>query len=312
MLRLVFPWETEKMETQFPESHDTSLELKMILAITRRLPPLRGAGVVGNIFKRLYLRRAENRRVVETDLLGFRMRLDPAEMVDGGLLFFPQVYDHREIRFLKDTLGEGDIFIDVGANIGFYSLVASRLVGRGRVIAIEADPHTFGLLRENLAINKISNVTALNVGASDRQEVLELGINTQGNRGESSFLLPSGTRVTVECKPLHTILREQGIEKFKGAKLDIEGFEQRVLAALVSQVARRDLPDFLIVEDNPVWNGGRSAELSALLERVGYASRRASRLNRIFTRSGPLAMMFASPLAVMSALLDSASVFCMG
>jgi predicted RNA methylase len=58
--------------------------------------------------------------------------------------------------FVVDTLGPGDIFIDVGANIGYYSILASKLIGvNGRVFAVEPIPSTAGVLRFNLKINSL-------------------------------------------------------------------------------------------------------------------------------------------------------------
>jgi hypothetical protein len=77
-------------------------ELKMLLKITRNLPQIKGSGVLGNILLTFYNRK--KRMPVIADTLNFRMKLDPGECVDGGILFHPQLYDFKGVRFFKSHL----------------------------------------------------------------------------------------------------------------------------------------------------------------------------------------------------------------
>jgi len=101
-------------------------ELRFWLAVTRRLPKVRGAGWLGNLVANWYNRRPRN--LVIADIGGIRAELDPGENVDAALLFFPHLYDYKEIAFLRRHLKAGDRFIDVGAHVGFYSLQAAEIV----------------------------------------------------------------------------------------------------------------------------------------------------------------------------------------
>jgi FkbM family methyltransferase len=258
-------------------------ELALLIGVTRRLPRVRGAGVLANMLKRLYLRR--QRSVVDADVLGFTMRLDPRECVDGEVLFYPHLCDHVEVRFMQEHLRPGDCFVDLGANIGFYSLLASRAVGeRGRVIAVEADPANYQKLVGNLELNRITNVVPLCVGVSDKEESLRLGINTTGNRGGNSFLSESPTRVSVRCQPLSAILRGCEVEAVAGAKIDIEGFEYRVLDQFLKDVDPALYPRFLIVEQNRAFRDRSSGDVTSLLAGRGYEELWSSRLNHILIR----------------------------
>lgn len=258
-------------------------ELRTVLQFTRRLPKLRGAGTLGNLFRDFYLRK--KRSDVIADVLDFKMQLNPAEMVDSALLLFPQVYDHREIAYMRGALAPGDVFLDVGANIGFYSLVASRCVGTtGRVIAIEADPYSHQRLTNNVRLNAMANVTALNVGVSDCEETLRLGVNADGNRGESSFLLQSDTGVDVACKSLLSLLKAEGIHQIRGAKFDIEGFEFRVLRQFLEDAPTALYPHFIIIEHNPLWREASGGDALSLLSACGYTPYHGSKLNYIMVR----------------------------
>lgn len=261
------------------------LELSLMVSLTRRLPRVRGAGAAANLLKRVYLRK--NRGPVDADVFGMTMRLDPQECIDGGILFYPHLYERTEVRFMLEHLRPGDCFLDVGANIGFYSLLASRAVGaHGRVIAIEADPINCDKLVGNLRLNGIRNVTAVCVGVSDKQERLGLGINATGNRGGNSFLSLGRVTIPVECQPLSAILERHGVEAIAGAKFDIEGFEYRVLRQFFSDVGPKLHPQFLIVEQNDTLNDQSEGDAIQLLVSRGYEEAWSGRLNHILVRQG--------------------------
>src|SRR5688572_19971626 len=98
-------------------------ELRLWLSLTRKVPAFRGAGRLCSMFARFYSRKA--RTEVQADMMGHRMWLDPMENIDRQLLFSPQLYEWRERRLLMSHLKKGDVFLDAGANIGFYTLLAA-------------------------------------------------------------------------------------------------------------------------------------------------------------------------------------------
>ena len=248
-------------------------DLQALMFVSRRLPPIpRITGIVNRLMKPWYLRRP--RADVIVDVLGSKMLLSPAECVEGGLLFYPQLYDRNEIAFLRHVLQPNDTFLDVGANVGFYSLIASRLVGdHGRVLAIEADPENFRKLSVNRQLNGAANITALHRGVSDRNETLQLGLNNSGNRGGHSFLSSGGPSVDVVCEPLLSLLNAATMPPIRVAKLDIEGFEFRVLRAFFADAAPDLYPQFLIVERNPGILERAGGDVIQLLKDNGYDPR---------------------------------------
>ena len=121
---------------------------------------------------------------MRAEVLGAQMVLDPAETVDGNLLFQPQLYDRAEIAFIRRRLRPGDVLLDIGSNIGVYTLVAASLVGAtGRVLAVEADPTCYGRLSQNVWRSTGSRTfwRAMS-GVSDKTETLRLSLQTSGNR----------------------------------------------------------------------------------------------------------------------------------
>ena len=217
---------------------EMNLELSLIRAIGRALPPIRGStALINRVLKPIYLRKP--RSVVTTTVLGFKMTLDPAKAVDGGLLFYPQLFNRQELRWVRTFLRPTDTFVDAGAYIGAFSLVASDITRQ--VIAIEANPIVFPTLLANIQANGRS-IEAVSAGISDKRETLVFYVQNRGNLGGSSFVgQNSGQRFEVECKPLHELAPAADF-----IKLDIEGMEHRVLGAYF----QHHKPRVLILENN--------------------------------------------------------------
>jgi FkbM family methyltransferase len=203
------------------------------------------------------------------------MELDPMELIDRLVLFAPQLYDWREIAYLRRTLSEGDVFLDLGCSIGFYALVGSSLVGRsGRVLAIEADSYSYSRLTRTVEENGINNLDVLQIGLSDRNETLALRLQLHGNRGGSSFLAACETdenAVAVGCMPLLDVLDEAGIERVDAAKLDLEGFEPRVLSAFFETAEHCLWPRHLIVERNEELTRVAGRDVNQIVSERGYS-----------------------------------------
>jgi FkbM family methyltransferase len=263
---------------------EAGLELRCILAITHRLSPrIKGAGRLAQALTQFAMRKP--RPPVEADILGCRMRLDPAEFLEQVILFYPQFWDPAERAFLAEWLRPGDVFLDVGGHVGFYALAASRLVGReGLVLTIEAAPDTCRKLRANLELNDVQNVRVLQQGVSDRAETLRLSLNTAGNLAANSFLFQGDAGVEVACHPLLDTVQQQGITRIAGAKLDIEGYEYRVLSRFLADAPPELLPGFVILECNPEWIDAAGGDPVKLLANHGYRIYATHEWNSIMVR----------------------------
>ena len=77
-------------------------ELKVLTTLSRSLPRVRGAGRIATVFQKFYQRK--KRPSLVAPVMDFKMRLDPNELVDSGFLFYPQLYDRREIALLRREL----------------------------------------------------------------------------------------------------------------------------------------------------------------------------------------------------------------
>ena len=122
-----------------------------------------------------------------------------------------------------------DVLFDIGANIGWYSLIFDRMAPEDvDIFAFEPEPDNFALLEQNLAQNGASKVHAIRMGASDREESRKLHLYGKSNRGRHSLLpINDGGTIDVPVVPLDTFWAERhlGARTVRLLKIDIEGYE---------------------------------------------------------------------------------------
>jgi FkbM family methyltransferase len=200
-------------------------------------------------------RRLVRRPVTVNFWRGLRVRVYPDSPYSWTAIYFG-LAEYDDMMFTLRYLRPGDAFLDVGANIGFYSLLASSVNAGAPVVAFEPHPVTSRRLRENAGINSSTNIRIreVAVGSATGAAMLtsDLGernrIDTGGN----------GTSVQVSIVTLDGELIELNIDPASVAlvKIDTEGFEANVLAG-----ARR----LLDARPGPVW----MVELTGLGTRYG-------------------------------------------
>jgi FkbM family methyltransferase len=150
------------------------------------------------------------------------------------------------LRYLIDhvRLGPEDIALDVGANIGWYSVLLNRLSEPGaRIFAFEPDPRSYQLLTRNLAANDATRVTAMNVALGEKPGFATLHRYRDCNNGRHTLCAGGDTRGGVARVPVDTLKevwnREHlGSRPIRFLKVDVEGFEYFVLRGAEDLLAR--------------------------------------------------------------------------
>lgn len=204
------------------------------------------------------------------------MEVDPCEVVGGNLAFIPQLYDRWERSLVQKLLPPNGTFVDVGSNIGAYALwAASCLDKAGRVIALEADPDNYALLMRNVKINGQQGlVTCVLGGIADEDQVLRFYKNTNGNRGGHSFVGTGDQFIEVKCRPLLDVLQANKVVQVDFMKLDIEGFEEKVLSRFFESTVKSSplRPTYLLVEiqGGPVADPAAQARIKKMICGHGY------------------------------------------
>lgn len=178
-----------------------------------------------------------------TTLFGDVLRVDASDIVGKHIYYFG-VWEPNLTSWIRRRLGPGQVFIDVGANVGYYSLLASKLVGpAGQVVAVEALPQTFQGLQENLHRNGARNVRAVNAAAWDRKENLKIFVRQEGPSGATTLMRAWADQwhlrrqVDIEAAPLATLLSAREIESARIIKIDVEGAEWHVISEMTSWLA---------------------------------------------------------------------------
>lgn len=158
--------------------------------------------------------------------------------VEKLIFVFRENYD-PELKYLEAILSAGKTFVDVGANVGIYTLAASRIVGQsGRVIAFEPSVQSFPTLKENISLNGLTNVQAFRVALSDKagEAFLSHGDDPGKNSlGNDSWRERRGEEV--ETLSLDEALQEASVERVDVIKMDVEGAEELVLRGANKVVA---------------------------------------------------------------------------
>lgn len=184
----------------------------------------------------------------ETDVLGSRMFLDTSECCDTGLWFQPHVYDNKERKYVLAHASEG-LMLDVGANIGVWSLFLARHFPESKIVSIEANPATFDILTDHIELNGYTNIELHQCGVGYRPGVLPLHLNKTGNRGGDSFVHSEkrSDAIDVPIKRLSDIISADGPE-IEFMKIDIEGMELDVLRDMIENLDRRVWPRLICIE----------------------------------------------------------------
>ena len=156
--------------------------------------------------------------------------------------FFTGRYEPQETLIFNRLVDAGSVVVDVGANWGYFTLLAAQRAGRnGRVLALEPNPGLFAQLRTNVMQNGFGNVTCLGVAAADqRGKIPFIDAGSIGNSGLSRFARaaerPDFIAPTIS---LDSLLDQAALERVRLVKIDVEGAEPSVLAGMQRGIARR-------------------------------------------------------------------------
>jgi FkbM family methyltransferase len=191
-----------------------------------------GSGTASSLLSRILIPPA-NGKVIATNTYGYKLLLDPDNDRNGIeiQLYRRGFYEMGTLSIIGNFLTTGDTFADIGANIGVMSIFASRLVGNnGKVLSFEPHPETLEILRENLRLNHISNVTVhpFALGSTAGTAVIESS-PIEGNRG-SARINKDSQAATVNNFNIEIRQTDDAIQSnIHLAKIDVEGFEMEVL-----------------------------------------------------------------------------------
>jgi FkbM family methyltransferase len=199
-------------------------------------------------------------------VFGSRFELDLADFIQRQI--YLGTAEPHETRLVKDYLRPGMTFVDAGANVGYYTALAAMLVGsEGSVVAFEPSAYAFERLQALVARNGLAHVKAVHAGLSDApgSQKLYLGI---GSHNHAPTMVPHDNASASEV--LVTTLDDQaarlGIERIDLIKMDVEGYEPKVLTG-ARRLLREGRIRAILCEFNEHWLRKAGSDPQAL-ERV--------------------------------------------
>ncbi|VIO66817.1 FkbM family methyltransferase [Bradyrhizobium ivorense] len=206
-----------------------------------------------------------------------------ASATERGALFNPD-YNLEELQFLRRHVAAGGTFVDLGANVGTYALALARDVGpTGKVIAIEPHPVTHARLAFNTAASGYAQVRLVAAAAGPTDG--ELMIETDGDNLGASHIVtgtPTGKAFKVPSLRLQRILDEAGARQVDALKIDVEGFEDRVLIGFFRDAPEALWPRAVVIEhlSKDEWTDDCIADMHMR----GYVDQGRTRSNTLLVR----------------------------
>jgi len=260
--------------------------VRLAARIIRRLPVgrYRAMNRIGRRFREAFWMRTP------TALGAWRFRCDLRDSIAREVCFTSQ-YEPQETALVQAILKPGMTFVDVGANWGYFTMLAAHGVEKtGRIISLEPDPRLFPMLMENLEINRLHQVTALQIAAGSKSGWLTLAgfDESHGNFGLSR-VVDHSPRVDrtfrVAAQSLDEVFHQENLKAIDLVKMDIEGAEglalQGMQDSLANQFVRR-----LLLELHPAQLAEQGNSATDLIEQIrGFGYRiwkidHSERINR--------------------------------
>jgi len=183
---------------------------------------------------------------VEID--GHKMYLDP---LDSLKLSINKSYEEFETELVKRTIKEGNVVVDIGANIGYFTLIFAKLVGKnGSVFAFEPELNNFNILKKNIEINNYANVKLVKKAISDKTKIMRLFLN-DSNKGSHTLGKQKNNKQSTEIESVRLDDFFDINNKIDFIKIDIEGAEIDAINGM-SKILQNNKDLKILIEYNPL------------------------------------------------------------
>jgi FkbM family methyltransferase len=234
-------------------------------------PLPRGKYLVTRLVRALHRRGIIRSFWIEYD--GLQYLVDPRDYVTRSFIF-GEFFEKNVLAGILQSLTPGGVFLDIGANVGLFSIAAARHVGpNGRVIAVEPGPAQRAMLLAHAERNGIGNIEIIDKGFSDQAGSVSLFLSPDSNQGRNSLSAKnalSNRHITIEVGRGDDLLGPT-VERLDLVKIDVEGAEMLVLRGLGRTLER--LRPVVIIELIPAQLKNFSTskeEVLSFLAALGY------------------------------------------
>ncbi len=247
-------WSADGLDRQSLQSCPPNRAQRMLIDFARQSPLRRGvfrASVSRLVF-------ALGRGPIDIAFRGAVFRLEGGRnLIEYGILL-NTAYNQEDIDFLAEVLADGaapgpaegpvpgKVVVDIGCNIGLYSLPLARIAGpQGRCIAIDANPMMTSRLMRNAALSGLDTITAFACAVSDRDGSGSLAVR---KNDDAIVAVVEDEEGPIPVRTLLSLLSEASIDRIDALKIDIEGHEDKALVPFLDQAPPALLPRRIVIE----------------------------------------------------------------
>ncbi len=179
-------------------------------------------------------------------------------------------YEKGILHFINTHYKGKGAFVDVGANIGLMSISTAKNFPNSRVIAFEAHPETYDLLKNNITLNEVSNIDARQLAVGNEDGFVRIYSNTENNRGQASIVAYQEGAECFEVRQnsLDKELMDLNVEMIK---IDVEGFEYQVLSG-AGNIISESKPTLVIEVSEERSFDSNTNEILNFIEAFGFYS----------------------------------------
>ena len=173
---------------------------------------------------------------------GSKLKVIPGDLGTSLELLLFKIHEPISTKIVTETLQKGMTCLDVGANIGYYVALESKILGdQGRIIAIEPSPQNFEYLIKNIAMQRAKNIDAFNFAAGDKNG--HINFVSYENESNSGRVIPDsavsdwpGPVAKLPVKTIDSFLEEIGVDKIDFLRMDVEGYEYHIFQGMKNTI----------------------------------------------------------------------------
>ena len=210
-----------------------------------------GLGVLKKFYSSL-LSRVNKENPIDINYHDILFRLYPHDnTIESKMIVSSRLREAKELKVISNYLRNGGTFLDIGANIGYYSLMAAKL-GATRVFGIEPNPVVLNRFRENIRFNKFEKkIKTFQLGIGEKIENRDLYLS-KVDLGSSSVVAENDNldKIRIKILPLDVFLKRELVGRVDVMKIDIEGFEDKALFPYFKTLDKNLYPKLILMEDS--------------------------------------------------------------
>ena len=186
------------------------------------------------------------KKLIINDFGNYKLILDLREYTAWSYYF--KDYEKPVKKFVKKKLKKNSNAIDIGANLGYFSILFSSIIKQGKVYSFEPEKKNFKKLIDNIKLNNCKNILPYNIGLGNSKSQQKLYLTNEINEGGHHILNSNSSNrqyQTINTEKLDNIIKDK--KKFEIVKIDVEGYELEVLKGMTNVLKKTH---FVIIEEN--------------------------------------------------------------